>query len=100
MQTSKLEQTQTQSQEKQYISEHPLASWGLCPNSILKQLLLAIHHGDSNPSLSPHTAIIIHTGGSTHIYAPGNSYVEKKTKENRNMQQNNRTFNSFKVKVI
>lgn len=98
MQSLKLEQTQTQSQEKEYISEHPLASWGLCPNSILKQLLLAIHHGDSNPSLSPHTAII-HTGGSMHIYAPGNSYMEKK-KQNRNMQQNNRTFNYFKVKVI
>lgn len=35
-----------------------------------------------------------------HIYAPGNSYMEKKKKQNRNMRQNNRTFNYFKVKVI
>ena len=57
LQTFKLEQTQTQSQEKQYIREYPLASRGLCPNSILKQLHLAIHHEDSNLSLLPHTAV-------------------------------------------
>lgn len=67
LQTFKLEQTQTQSQEKQYISEHPLASWGLCPNSVLKQLHLAIHHGDRNLSLSHPTAT---DSPSSHTQAP------------------------------
>lgn len=71
LQTFKLEQTRTRSQERQYISEHPLASRGLCPNSILKQLHSAIHHADSNLSLSPHTAIDLpssHTRRHRHIH--------------------------------
>lgn len=58
---------------EQYINKHPLASQKLCPNNILKHLHLAIHHGDSNLTLSHlccSRLATLHTKSTgTHIYA-------------------------------